>query len=114
VTVERRPLERSPLPLGIHIRHDILEEFNITQEQLADALGVSRLTVNQLCNDKRAVTAEMALRLERVTGIPAEHWMELQTRQDLWWARQNSERNIELLKPLQSNIRSRSETRKAK
>jgi antitoxin HigA-1 len=114
VTVERRSLERSPVPLSIHIRHDVLEEFGITQEQLADALGVSRLTVNQLCNDKRALTAEMALRLERASGISAEHWMELQTRRDLWWARHNSGEKIELLEPLRSQFQSRPASRRAK
>lgn len=54
-----------------------------TQEEAADKLGVSRLTVNQLVNHKRGVTATMALRLQKVFGVPALVWMQRQAEQDL-------------------------------
>jgi addiction module HigA family antidote len=44
---------------------------------------VSRLSVNQLVNDKRAVTAEMALRLAKVLGTAPEFWLNLQRAVDL-------------------------------
>jgi len=87
VNVKRHPLERSPTPPSAHIR-ELLEATRLTQDQLADALGVSRLTVNQLVNDKRAITPDMAVRLEKLTGISASHWLTLQQNYDLWWARQ--------------------------
>jgi addiction module HigA family antidote len=40
----------------------------ITQQELADCMHVSRHSVNQILNDRRAITADMALRLERVFG----------------------------------------------
>jgi plasmid maintenance system antidote protein VapI len=50
-------------------------------------MGVSRLTVNEIANDRRTVTAEMALRLEAVTRISAEMWLNLQRAVDLHRAR---------------------------
>jgi addiction module HigA family antidote len=60
-----------------------LDKKNWTQQDAADALKTSRLTVNQLLNDRRGMTPDMALRLEKVFGVSAEKWMELQARQDL-------------------------------
>jgi addiction module HigA family antidote len=98
--IKRRRLEQAPVPPSLHIQYDILEEFGITQGRLAEALHVSRLSVNQLCNNKRAITAEMALRLERVSGIPAAHWMEIQADYDLWWAEQKAGAKLQRLVPL--------------
>jgi addiction module HigA family antidote len=45
-------------------------------------MGVSRLTVNEIINDRRIVTAEMALRLEAVTRVSASMWLNLQRNVD--------------------------------
>lgn len=61
-----------------------LERFGITQDDLAEALKVSRLSVNQLVNNRRTVTAEMALRLGRVLGTSPGLWLNLQQAVDLF------------------------------
>jgi addiction module HigA family antidote len=60
-----------------------LDKKDWTQQEAADALKISRYSVNQLLNDRRGMTPDMALRLEKVFGVSAEKWMELQARQDL-------------------------------
>lgn len=60
---------------------------SITQDALADAMGVSRFSVNQIINGRRAVTAEMALRLAHVTSTSAEFWLNLQVALDLYGAK---------------------------
>ena len=105
MNVKRRALERSPTPPSVHIQ-EVLEANSLTQDQLADALRVSRLTVNQLVNDRRSITADMAVRLEKLTGVSASHWLTLQQNYDLWQARQKGaaeHRNIKRL-PIQSDI----------
>ena len=52
-----------------------LEESAMTQQQLADRLGSSRKQVNEIVNGRAPVTSDTALRLERVTGIPADSWL---------------------------------------
>lgn len=113
MTAKQNILEQGPVSPGIHIRYDVLDEFDITQQQLAEALSVSRLTVNQLCNNKRSITAEMALRLERVSGVAAEHWMELQAHYDLWWARQKAGTKLDALSRLAKRTPRRSGWAKA-
>ena len=67
---------------------------------LADAMKVSRLTVSELLNDKRAITAPMALRLERVLGTDAEFWLNLQLGWDLHQARLEDGAKVARLNPL--------------
>lgn len=61
----------------------------VTQQELADCMDVSRHTINQLLNDKRSMTANIALRLEKVFGgePSARFWMEAQSQMDLYEVR---------------------------
>jgi addiction module HigA family antidote len=63
-------------------------------------MGVSRKTVNELCNNKLNVTASTALLLAKVFGNSADFWLNLQKRNDLWKALNNkqSQQRIEKAK----------------
>lgn len=74
-----------PTP-GEVLKEYVCQAGGITQRDLALAMGVSRLTVNQIINGKRTVTAEMALRLARVLGTTPEFWLNLQREVDLFEA----------------------------
>lgn len=76
--------ETRPTHPGIFIREDILNEFALTQEELAHRLGVSRRSINQLVNGKRGITADMALRLGKFTNTSPQLWLNLQASVDLW------------------------------
>ena len=78
---------------------DLLAYYDLTQGELADALHTSRLTVNQLCNGHRNMTADMALRLQQFSGISAKTWMDLQLYLDLHKARVAGMKTIKLIKP---------------
>jgi addiction module HigA family antidote len=86
----------------------LVEEFltpmSLTQGALAEAMGVQRKLVNELCNDRRAVTADTALMLARVFGNSPEFWLNVQRRTDLWEALHTPRRRqrIERAKALQA------------
>jgi len=61
----------------------ILDRHELTQDALAAAMGVSRYSINQLVNDRRGVTAEMALRMATALRTSAEFWLNLQRNVDL-------------------------------
>jgi addiction module HigA family antidote len=71
--------------------------MDVKQDALAEALGVSRFTVNQVLNGRRGVSPEMALRLAHVLGTSAEMWLTLQARVDLFEARRKLGAEIEKL-----------------
>ena len=89
--------EKRPTHPGEFIREDILVEFSLTQEELAQRLDVSRRSINQLVNGKRGITADMALRLSKFTNTSPQLWLNLQTAVDLWDASQaaNSRKPIQ-------------------
>jgi addiction module HigA family antidote len=86
----------------------LVEEFltplGLTQGELAQAMGVQRKLVNELCNDRRAVTADTALMLARVFGNSPEFWLNVQRRTDLWLALHTPKRRqrIEQARALQT------------
>lgn len=77
---------RKPASVGEILTEEFLEPMRLTQGQLAKAMGVPRKHANELCNDRRAVTADTALILARVFGNSADFWLNVQRRVDLWEA----------------------------
>ena len=82
-----------PIPPGEFIRKDILEEFGLTQQQLADRLRVHRRTINELVKGKRGLSADMALRLGKFTNTTPQMWLNLQNAIDLWDAYHQAEKS---------------------
>src|ERR1700687_6182032 len=74
------PKRRRPSSLGDVLRDMFLGEdwLGITQGEPADRLGISRQNFNVMLNGKRAITPAMAMWLERVLGVEAQTWMNLQ------------------------------------
>lgn len=76
-----------PVHPGEILREDVFPALEITKPALAAALGVSRQ--HELMTCKRAVTPEMALRLEAGVGSSAEMWLGLQAEYDLHQSRKD-------------------------
>lgn len=85
---QQKKVVTPPSP-GQVLRDLIGDLGGVTQEELAEALGVSRYSVNQLVNGRRNVTAEMALRLSKAFGTSPEFWLNLQRSLDLHQARES-------------------------
>lgn len=94
--------KRKPVTVGAILMEEFMTPHKLTQTGLAAAMGVERRLVNELCNDKRAVTADTALMLARVFGNTADFWLNVQRRTELWEAVNNPKRRsrIERAKPL--------------
>jgi antitoxin HigA-1 len=79
-------MKHPPHP-GRIVREDCLPELGLTVGQAAQALGVSRQTLDKILNGRGGVTPEMAIRFEKVFGSSAETWLRLQLAFDLAAAR---------------------------
>ena len=97
-----------PTPPGVILKN-MLDELAsdagdqlrpLTQAELARRLGVSRKSVNDLINQRRNMTADMAIRLSRVFKTTPDIWMNLQKAVDLWDATQANKREYAKLRPL--------------
>jgi addiction module HigA family antidote len=94
--------KRKPASVGEILSEEFMAPMGLTQGTLAEAMGVPRKHVNELCNARRAVTAPTALILARVFGNSPDFWLNVQRRSDLWDA-MNSPRErerIERARPL--------------
>jgi addiction module HigA family antidote len=77
-------IKRKPATVGEILVQEFIEPMGLTQAVLA--MGVQRKHVNELCNNRRAVTAPTALILARVFGNSPDFWLNVQRRSDLWEA----------------------------
>ncbi len=68
---------------GKHVRMTCLEPLGLSVTDGAKALGVSRQALNNLVNQKAGISAEMAVRLEKMGWGEAESWLKLQANYDL-------------------------------
>src|SRR3984893_1738506 len=89
--------KRKPATVGEILVEEFMQPMGLTQAALADAMGVQRKHVNELCNNRRNVTAATALILARVFGNSPDFWLNVQRRSDLWKA-MNSPRERERIK----------------
>ena len=71
-----------------------------SQADLADKLGVSRQTINELLRERRAITPAMALKLSRLFGNTAQFWLNAQMSFDLWHAAKSSKSKLQRIQPL--------------
>ena len=78
--------KRKPAGVGEILVEEFMKPMELTQSALAEAMGVPRKHVNELCNDRRSVTAATALILARVFGNSPEFWLNVRRRSDLWEA----------------------------
>ncbi len=63
---------------GVILREEFLEPAMVPVTEAAERLGVTRQTLHRVLAGDSAVSAEMALRLERLTGASAAFWLNLQ------------------------------------
>ena len=78
---------KNPPHPGLSVRHDCIEPLGLTITEAAEALGVTRQTLNNLVNGKSGISADMAIRLDKAFGGGAETWLRLQMAYDLAQAR---------------------------
>ena len=94
---------RKPTTVGEMLTHEFLEPLGLSQTKLARAMGVAPRLINELCRNRRAVTADTALMLSRVFGNSAQFWLNLQQKNDLWEAMHDAKRRerVERAQPLE-------------
>lgn len=78
---------KNPPHLGGFVRREILEPLGLSVTEAAAALDVTRQALSNLVNEKAALTADMALRLEKAFGVSMELLMRMQLAYDVAQAR---------------------------
>ena len=92
--IEQEPRVYPPVHPGEMLREEWLEPLGMNANQLANALGIARQNVYDVVNEKRSVSAEMALRLARWSGMRPGFWLGLQSHYDLETAKMEAGEQI--------------------
>ena len=88
-----------PFP-GSILKEDVLPELGLTVGEAAEQLGISRAALSRVCNNKAAISPEMALRLEQwIDGPSADTWLKMQLNYDLWQLREKGAPKVERARP---------------
>jgi addiction module HigA family antidote len=81
--------EFAPVTPGEMLKEEFLVAYGLSQNRLAQAIGISPNRIAEIVNNRRRITADTALRLSLYFGNSPEFWMNLQTHYDLKMARRN-------------------------
>lgn len=92
--------ESPPTHPGEVLREDFMPDFGLTTAALAEALKVSRQTINEILRERRAITPMMALRLSRLFATSPEFWLNAQNARDIWDSEQQHKNELEQIQPL--------------
>jgi addiction module HigA family antidote len=94
------PRNRRPTPPGEILRYEFLEPLGLSQKELAEALGITRVRLSEILRGRRAVTPDTAFRLARFFGTTPEFWLGLQTDVSLWDTLQAHGPEYEKIRPV--------------
>jgi addiction module HigA family antidote len=89
-----RKAKLSPVHPGEFLREDFMVPLGLSVNALARALRVPANHVSGIVNEKRGISAEMALRLARYFGTSPELWLDLQQDYELDLARDTAAAHI--------------------
>jgi len=78
---------KNPPHIGGFIRREVIEPLGLSVTDAAQALGVTRQTLNNLLNQRSSLSAEMALRIEKAFGPKMDHLLRMQLEYDMAQAR---------------------------
>jgi len=92
-------LKRAPSHPGQILKEEFLDELEITQTDLANALGTTYRTINEIINERRSVSTEMAIKFSKFFGTSVELWLNLQNQYDVYKIYNKRKEHIERVRP---------------
>jgi len=85
------------IPPGEYLE-EVIGELGMTKDELATRMARPASKLSQIFKGEKAITADTALQLEKVVGVPAHIWLGLESEYRLSLVRQEKAREQELLK----------------
>ncbi|HEY5818913.1 MAG TPA: HigA family addiction module antitoxin [Mesorhizobium sp.] len=78
---------KSPPHPGAFVRSEIIQPAELTVTAAAKILGVTRVALSSLINERSSLSPDMALRLEKAFGISMDTLMRMQSSYEIAQAR---------------------------
>ena len=77
---------------------DELETRNLSQQDLAEKMKLSKSEISLLIHGHRNINVKIAILLEKVLGIDAEFWMNIQIKYDIDVVKKKAQKSIKQAK----------------
>ncbi len=94
MATETHPVSDLPIPPG-ELLAETLETINLSQAELARRMGRPAQAINEIVRGGKEITAETAIQLERVLGIPAHIWLGLEAEYQQTKARREDRQRLQ-------------------
>jgi addiction module HigA family antidote len=94
-------LLKNPHP-GEILQEEFLKPLDLSQNQLAQALGVPANRINEIIRGRRGITADTDLRLARFFKVSEGYWLRLQNAFDMMEARREVGKSISKIRPYEA------------
>lgn len=85
--------------VGEILKHEFLEELDITENALADAIGVSHLIIQKITQAQSSISAEIDLRLCRYFKLSEGYFLRLQNAYELMEAKRKLGETLNQIAP---------------
>lgn len=99
-TTIRLPKNRPPVHPGIILLEEYMIPYDITQQQMADHLRISRKHIIDIIHTRKPISLEIAQRLAKLFQTSIDFWMQGQLAFDIWHAMRNPSKELKVIKPL--------------
>lgn len=96
----RLEADSTPAAPGQILKEKLLVGMNLTQAELARAIGISCPRLNMILKGRCQISAEIALRIERVFDISPQYWLRMRNEFELFEERRRLGRDLDDLPQL--------------
>lgn len=86
---------------GEILLEEFLEPMSVTAYRLAKETRIDQTRVSEIIHGKRSISVDTALRFSKYFGTSAEFWLNLQTHYDMEEKKENIQKELDLIIPLQ-------------
>ena len=87
--------EIPPTHPGEMLREDFMQDYNLSASTLAEYLCVNKNTIDEILQEKKAISPDMALRLSILFGNSPQFWLNAQNAIDLWYVHKSRKQEID-------------------
>ena len=103
-TIMRLPKNRLPVHPGEILAEEYMLPYDITQQEMAAHLKISRKHLIDIIHGRKPVSLEIAQRLAKVFRTSIDFWIQGQLAHDIWHAVKSPSRELKTIKPLKLNM----------
>jgi addiction module HigA family antidote len=84
----------APVHPGEILREEYIKERGLTITEVAKGLGIARVNLSAIVNERAGISPELAVKLSEAFGNTAQFWVNLQKNYELWHAEKKVNRSV--------------------